>query len=203
MCRLWVGVLAGTAVLALAAGQQAGAQGKSDPPGVPVEAKLVAKKKTYTLDLGGKTVAEFKQALKDQRYPPAPAVDLVLELRNTSDKDVKVWTSGDPVRVMLNLKGKEAVNEVLKGIALTTIFIVPKTVTLAPGKSVAIPIKSLAHGMRNASHRSYWLEPGEYTLTASLHTAVSPFPKGSKEAGEGFGRVTLTTPPIKLTVEGK
>jgi hypothetical protein len=207
MYRLWVSLIAGMALPLLTAGA-VGAQGKSEPPGVPVQAKLIAKKATYTLDLGGKSAAEFKQAVKDAekngRYPQAPAVELVLELRNTGDRDVRVWTSGDPVRLMLDLKGKDAVNETLKGIAFTRIFMVPKATTLAPGKSVEIPINSLSYGMRGASHRSYWLEPGEYTLTASYQTGVSPAPKGSKDTGDGsFGRVTLTTAPLKLKVEGK
>src|SRR5437764_484487 len=97
--RTWLA--AAVAVLPLAGwfAGQAGAQGKSEPAGVPVEAKLVAKKATYTVDLGGKTAEEFRQGLKDAektgRYPPAPPVDLVLELRNTGDKEVQVWTSGD------------------------------------------------------------------------------------------------------------
>jgi hypothetical protein len=104
---------------------------------------------------------------------------------------------------MLDLKGKDAVNEALKGIAFTLEFRVPKSTTLAPGKSVEIPIKTLSYGMRGASHRSYWIEPGEYTLTATYQTAVSPAPKGSADAENGFGKVALTTAPIKLKVEGK
>ncbi len=206
MYRLGAGLLGGVALPLLMAGAGA-AQGKSEPPGVPVQAKLLAKQTTYTLDLGGRSPAEFRQALKDAakdgRYPPAPAVDLVLELRNTGDKEVQVWTSGDPVRLMLDLKGKGAVNEALKGIAFTTIFIMPKATTLAPGKSVEIPIKGLAYGMRGASHRSYWLEPGEYTLTASYQTAVAPAPKGSADAQGGFGKVVLTSAPVKLQVKAK
>jgi hypothetical protein len=212
MYRLCVSLLAGAAVLALPAagwggGAKGAAKGKSDPPGAPVEAKLVAKKSAYPLDLGGKSAAEFRQALKEAektgRYPAAPAVDLVLELKNTSDKEVQIWTSGDPVRLMLDLKGKAAVNEALKGIAFTLEFRMPKATVVAPGKSVEIPIKQLSYGMRGASHRSYWLEPGEYTLTASYQTGVSPAPKGSTPAEGGFGKVMLTTAPIKLKVEAK
>jgi hypothetical protein len=207
MYRLCLELLAGAAVMALPLAGPVAAQVKSDPPGVPVEAKLVARKNAYPLDLGGKTAAEFRQAIKDAektgRYPPAPGVDLILELRNTGDKEVQIWTSGDPVRLMLNLQGKGALNEALKGIAFTTIFIMPKAATIAPGKSIAIPIKSLQYGMRGAANRSYWLEPGEYTLTATFFTAVSPAPKGSAQATNGFGQVALTTAPLKLKVEAK
>ena len=205
--RLCVSLLAGATVAALALAGRVAGQGKSDPPGVSVEAKLVAKTTTYPLDLGGKTAAEFRQEIKDAeksgRYPAAPAVDLVLELRNTGDKEIQVWTRGDPVRLMLDLKGPAALNEALKGIAFTTIFMMPKAQTLAPGKSVTIPIKGFNYGRRGAANRSYWLEPGEYSLTATYYTAVAPAPKGSAEAMNGFGKVALTTAPLKLKVEAK
>src|SRR6516162_8193894 len=67
---------------------------KSDPKGAPIQATLTAKKTTFKLDLGGKTAEEFNKTIKDEKYPPAPAVDMVLELKNTSDKDVEVWISG-------------------------------------------------------------------------------------------------------------
>lgn len=202
-----VGLLAVAAVAGLLLAGTVRGQARSDPPGVPVEAKLVAKTTTYTLDLAGKTAAEYRQAIKDAaktgRYPAAPNVDLALVLRNTSDKVVQVWTSGDPVRLMLDLKGPGAVNEALRGIAFTTIYMLPKATTLAPGKSVEIPIKALSYGRREAANRSYWLESGDYTLTATYTTAVSPAPKGSADANNGFGRVALTTAPIKLKVQAK
>jgi hypothetical protein len=206
--RLCVALLTGAVVLALPAlGWGRGEKGEAKGKGGPVEAKLIAKKSTYPLNLGGMSAEEFRQTIKAAektgRYPAAPAVELVLELKNTSDKEVQVWTSGDPVRLMLDLKGKGAINEALKGIAFTTIFIMPKAVTVPPGKTVEIPIKALSYGMRGASHRSYWTEPGDYTLTASYQTGVSPAPKGSTPADMGFGKVTLTTAPIKLKVEGK
>src|SRR5262245_10202401 len=66
-------------------------KGRTEPPGVALEARLLVKKDTYVLDLGGKTAEEFRQVLKQVRsisqYPPVPALDLELELRNTSDKE--------------------------------------------------------------------------------------------------------------------
>ena len=50
---------------------------------------------------------------------------------------------------------------------------------------------------------AYWTEPGEYTLTASLKSGISPAPKDSKDTRDGFGVVTFTTEPIKIKVEGK
>jgi hypothetical protein len=183
---------------------------KKDAPkaaDLPIKAKLIAKKDTYTLDLGGKSVEEFNQALKDAektgKYPPAPAVELTLELTNTSDKDVKLWVEGDPNQVMLTLKGPDAVT-VAKKAAFTADFRGPKTMTLAPGKSYTVAVNSLQFGFRGASQAAYWLKPGEYTLSASYSTAISPAPKDSKEAGEpGFGLATVTSEPIKIKVEAK
>jgi len=193
--------------MSLAAWAEKKDEAKSDPEGVPVEAKLVVKKDSYKLDLGGKSADEFRKLLKDAeqtgRYPNAPEVDLVLELRNTGDKDLKLWTKGDPVKIDLVLKGDGAVNMPLKGRAFTLEFRLPEAETLAAGKTISFPIKSLAHGFRGTSSHSYWIEPGEYTLTASFITAVSPAPKGSKDAGEGFGNVVLTSAPVKIKVEKK
>src|SRR5579871_6725889 len=88
-------------LLVAAAGDDSGAaekpKGKTDPAGVALEAKLAAKKKTYTLDLGGKTSDEFQKELKTAkktgRYPQPPVVDLVLEVKNTGKQDVHVWVS--------------------------------------------------------------------------------------------------------------
>ncbi len=43
-------------------------------------------------------------------------------------------------------------------------------------------------------------EGGEYSITATYSTAVSPAPKGAKEEGEGFGRVLVPTLPVKIKV---
>src|SRR5262249_36455430 len=122
---------------------------KSDPPGVPVEARLVATKATYKLDLGGKSAEEFRKLIADAektgRYPEPPAVELVLELKNTGDKDVQVWIGGDAVKLMLELKGPAAENVPLKGKAFTSDFRLPKPTTLKPGKTHEIKIAKLTY----------------------------------------------------------
>jgi hypothetical protein len=182
-------------------------KGKAGAKNLPLELKIVPKKATYVLDLGGRSAADFRNILKAAAdsgvYPPAPAVDLVLEIKNTSGKDIAVWINGDPTRLMLDLKGPGAVNSELKGLATTLEFRVPNAIKLAPGQSHKLEIKSLSHGMRGASHRSYWVEPGEYTLTASFLTGVSPPPPGAQKADDGFGVVTLTSAPVTLKVEAK
>ena len=134
--------------------------------------------------------------------PRPPAVDLAVEIKNTSDKPVKVWAKGDPVVLTLTLKGKGAVN-IDPPLAFTQEFRIPEAVEIAPGKTHTIPVKSLTSGFRGRRTTRYWTEPGEYELVATLKTGVSPAPKGAKEGMDGFGLVTLTSAPFKLTVEEK
>lgn len=180
---------------------------KADPPATPLELTVTGKTTRYALDLGGRTADEFKTAIgtaaKAGRRPPAaPAVDLSVEVRNTSDKPVTVWVTGDPVVLTLTLKGRGAMN-VAPPLAFTEEFRSPMGVEIAAGKTHTIPVKALVSGYRGAAHWAYWLEAGEYELTATLKTGVSPAPKGAKDANDGFGAVTLTSAPLKLTVEAK
>jgi hypothetical protein len=180
---------------------------KTEPKGVPIQATLTAKKSEYEVDLGGKSAEEVRKQIRDARepshYPAAPEVDLALELKNTGDKEIRIWVGGDQTQLTLALKGTAAVNTEIKGLFLTQELRGPEVVTLAPGKSHKLEIKKLSYGHRGASHRSYWLAAGEYALTASYRTGVSPSPKDAKDAGEGFGQVTATSAPVKLKVKKK
>ena len=180
--------------------------GKTDPPGVPLEAVLKAKLDTYTLDLGGKTAAEFRKQIESGgetgNYPEAPKVDLVLELKNTGSEAVQVQAFGTENTVELKLNGPGAITEPLKRRITNKLRIAPKAITLEPGKSVSVPITSLMFGFKG-SHRAWWVEPGKYTLSASYKTSVSPRPKDARDAGGGFGAVTVTSAPVPLKVEAK
>lgn len=201
LVALAVCLLAGTV---RAAGAKPAA-GKTDPPGVPVEAVLKAKQKTYKLDLGDKTAAEFQKdldaAATTRTYPAVPTVDLVLVLRNTGKDEIKIQMGGTNNIITLDLRGPGAVKIPWRGIT-NKLIILPRPVTLAPGKSVEVPIKSLSFG-RKGAFRAYWTKPGKYTLTARYKTAVSPVPKGATDNGKGFGDVTVTSAPVALKVEAK
>src|SRR5262249_36678185 len=163
---------------------QEGAKAKDKP----VKATLVANKATYKLDLDGKSAEDFQKLLKETakaggNFPPAPTVDLALELKNTTDKDLKICIGGDRTSLDLELKGKGAESVVAQRF-FTRIFIGPKVLMLAAGKSHTIPIKSLQYGYRGVKNRAYWTLPGTYTLTASFQTAINPAPKDAKDAGE-------------------
>jgi hypothetical protein len=201
--------LPGSLALLLLCGAARADETKKDEPkpaDLPIKAKLIAKKDTYSLDLGGKTAEEYRKALKEAeptgKVPDAPAVELSLELTNTSDKEVQFWVSGDPVQVVLDLKGDGALTLTPRR-AFTREFRVPKPMALAPGKSHTIPINALQFGTRGVAQQAYWTQPGEYTLGASFNTAISPAPKGSKEGENGFGRVVIAAEPIKIKVESK
>jgi len=176
-------------------------------PRPPLEAKLVAAKTTYQLDLGGATADDFKKSIeagskKGERLPPTPAVDLMLELTNTTDKDLTFHHKGDPGQIELELKGKGAIMAKPR-LAFTTDFRLPSSMTLEPGKKTTIKISSLTYGFRGASQMAYWTEPGEYTLTVKFHTSIKPAPKGTKAGQDGFARTIVASEPIKVTVEEK
>ncbi|HYH68032.1 MAG TPA: hypothetical protein VD866_25275 [Urbifossiella sp.] len=210
---MFAAVLAAGAVVAGgSAADEPTAAPKSVPPGVPLTVTITGKAK-YVFDPAPLTAEAYKKAVEDAakpgkkfggfggKLPAPPAVDLTVELKNTSDKAVTVWKSGDPVVLTLNLSGKGSFN-LDPPIAMTQEFRIPQELTLDAGKSFSFPVKQLKSGTRGVTHYSYWTAPGEYELTATLRTGVRPVPKGATE-NDGFGVVTLTSPAFKLTVEGK
>src|SRR5262249_34865551 len=124
-------LLTGTAVLFMTAMLAVADKSSADEAKkvkLPVTAKLVAKETKDKIGRGGRSADEFKKALeeveKTGKTPTPPAVDLVLEITNTSDKEVKLWEKGDPVFVTLKLEGPGAIN--VKGRrAFTTDFRIP------------------------------------------------------------------------------
>jgi len=175
---------------------------KTEPPGVPLEAKIVVKKDTYTLDLNGKTADQFETQVKQQAQNrdgnslPAPLVDLVFELRNTSNKEltIEVVSMTAP---SLQLKGPGAIEGMYTG-AVPYVVLVPRPVKIPAGQTWSYPIRNLQSGFYGSL--SYWTKPGEYTLTASYVLGVSPSPRDIKPDAKGFGRVRVISAPVKLKV---
>ena len=197
--------------IAFAAGAVASAEekkpvGRVKPAGAPIELSIVCKVSEYELDLGGKTGEEYAKmitAAKEMggRMPATPKVDLKLVVKNTSDMAISVHKSGDSVVLDLELKGKGAVSAA-PNLAFTTDFRLPQAVEIAAGKSVEFPLTTLTSGFRGASKFAYWTAPGEYELIATWKSAVSPAPEGS-DVNDGFGTVTATSAPFKITVVEK
>jgi hypothetical protein len=169
-----------------------------DPPDCPLQAKLIANRKQYELDLGGLRPAEFSQEILFG-HPPTPLVELSLELRNTGNKPLTIRRHGIRLdQPTFYLVGPGAMNffelpENTQVIGVNE----PKTpsIVLAPGATYTCRIVSLGN-----SDRAYWLLPGDYNLYARCDGAISPTPKRADDAGDGYGYVTLRTPPVKLGV---
>jgi hypothetical protein len=199
------------AVLALALGVTAGEpstreRGRTEPAGVTLELKLVSRKDTYPLDLGGRSADEFRKLLKDgagnEKLPPPPRVQMEAQLTNVGGEDLKVWVSGDPTEMTLEFAGQGIVT-----IQARKYFgdepIPPREVKLAPGEKYPFPISSLTHGYRGVAKQSYWLEAGDIRIAAAFKTGVSPAPKGARVLRDNFGLVTVTSPHLDLTIEEK
>jgi hypothetical protein len=192
-------LLAAAFLFALAASASA----DDKKPEGPLALRLVAKKNEYKFDGGGKTPAEYKKYLEELaqaakkgglvRAPKPPAVDLVLQIVNTSKEEVTVHVGGDPNVYAFELTGGAGEVAMNSGLAFTREFRIPKAVTLAPGKSYDIPVKQLSDGLRGASRYVYWTGPGEYKLSATYTLAD---PNGGKGA-------TLKSEPVKITVTEK
>ncbi|HEX4610655.1 MAG TPA: hypothetical protein VH092_20865 [Urbifossiella sp.] len=202
-------VLAGLFVSGAGADEPKG--GKAGPPGTPLAVTITGKAK-YAFDPGSLSPEAYRKTIEDAarpdkklpfgtKLPVPPEVDLVVELKNTSDRPVTMWANGDPVVLTLTLSGKGAYN-LDPPIAMTREFRIPQEIKLDAGKTHALPVKMLKSGTRGVTHYGYWTGPGEYELTATLKTGVSPAPKGA-QVNDGFGVVTLTSAPFKLSVEGK
>ncbi len=175
--------------------------GQALPETTPLEATLEGTAK-YTLDLGGATAEEFEKSLKGEKVPNPPKVELKLVLKNTSKETIKVWVGGDSVKVDLKLTGKGAATA--KPLLMTTAdFKLPVAKEIEAGKTLELPIKALAGGMRNIGEYAYWTKVGEYELVATISTAVNPAPKGAADGGDGFGLAQVASKAFKITVEEK
>lgn len=178
----------------------------TEPRGVPLDATLTAREATYALDLGGVKPETFRRQIAEGDstgvYPLTPRVDLQLEIRNTSRKEIQVRFRGTRQIILLYLEGPGAVSVTYKRRTTDRTFSPGEAITIGPGKSQTLRITTLTYGVRDGQG-AYWTEPGDYTLTASFRTEVAPAPPGSKDAGNGFGIVTVTSPPLPIKVTGK
>lgn len=163
----------------------------------PLTAKLVVKQDTYTIP-DGQQGEKFRDSLKDLKLgtiPAPPAVDLVFEITNPTDKPITIVTGSDAGALTLDLQGPGAVNfSPLR--PMTREFRLGKQVEIAPGKTYEIPIAKLQFGMRGVSSQAHWTEPGEYTLGATFRW---PDPAGVDGALPKVWKVTAE--PVKLTVK--
>jgi hypothetical protein len=165
------------------------------PPAAPLtlEAKLVLGKDTYTIT-ADQTGDQFRRritaAARGGTMPAPPEVDMTLELRNTGTAPTTFAVDSDASYVTLVLAGPGAVTAD-SNMAMTMEFRMGRPLTLAPGQTHTIPIKSLRFGVRGISKQAYWTEPGEYTLTAS-YTTHPP--------NQNDQQTTIAAPAVKVQV---
>ncbi len=124
--------------------------------------------------------------------PLPPEVDMQLEVRNTSGREMTLLVGRGRSEVELKLDGPGAMT--VQG-GLPAIVERPNEITLGPDKVHTIAIRRLQHGP-NGGKGSYWTEPGEYTLTATFKA------REKTESGE-TSPIEVTSPPVKIKVESK
>ena len=136
----------------------------------------------------------------DQGPPEAPQVDMTLRIINRSKQRIDFWSDGDAVTVTLRLEGLGAVTAPMP-VMHTMEMRPPKVVTLGPGETFDVPISKLEFGERGDSVRAYWTRPVDYSIVPSLETAVRPAWPSTTADGDGFGRVMLAGPPLRIHVD--
>jgi hypothetical protein len=166
------------------------------------------------------SAAEYRAALQPgPDCPPPPEVELQLRLTNYSRQKMVLRVRGSKNSFGFHLQGPEAVLVPMPRAAATASRIMPQEeVVLEPLQSLTLmDISSLTSsgGLGGAAPRAavtsnmaallpraaYWIESGDYTLSAEYKLWVSPAPPGSSEIHDGFGAVSLRTPKLRLHVE--
>ena len=175
----------------------------------PLRLTLHARTAVYALDLGGQAPHEYRAALVAQAHEfgilgpgfspdgkaskPTPQVDLALEIRNTSPRDVEFEVGGGDL-LTLHVFGPDLFRIERPGDAMPNPGREPprpKRIKLAPGESYFESVTRLetAHPLRVC--RWYWTQPGEYTVVAMWQL---PGP------GRPDGGPVYQSNPVTLTV---
>jgi hypothetical protein len=176
----------------------------------PLRLTLHARTDVYALDLGGRAPHEYRAELDagardfmlrgpgfvpgGHTLKPAPPVDLELEIRNNSPRDVE-FDLGGADQLTLNMFGPELVRiDGPRHAALGPCREpppLPKHVRLAPGESYFEPVTQLEAPHPVHLCRWYWLRPGKYTVEATWHLPGPGLPNGGS---------VLQSNPVTLTV---
>jgi hypothetical protein len=152
----------------------------------PLRLTLHARTTVYALDLGGQAPDEYRAALVAQVHDfgvhgpgfspdgqaakPTPQVDLELEIRNTSPRDVEFDVGGFGDLLTLQVFGPDLFRIERPGDAMLDPGrepARPKRVKLAPGESYFEPVTRLETSHPHRVCRWYWTQPGEYTVVAT------------------------------------
>lgn len=175
---------------------------QKNPADAPLKLRLIAKKTAHKLDLDGKSEKEYREMLEKRaaqgNLPAPPAIDIVVELTNTSDKDVKVWIGAEGRSTPeLILTGPGAVNHHQR--TQNDNKLVPvRTIVIAPGKTHEFVYKNLQYGFEGRSQVSYWTKSGDYELAAKFGAIYNPPPKGVKTPN-AIAELKSNTIKLKVT----
>src|SRR5262249_16712021 len=136
-----------------------------EAPSVSLEAELTASKDAQMLDLGGKKPEQFARLIQRGSLPPRQKVDLLLTIRNTSNRTL---TLEPHLGFEFHLVGAGAMNhpEIPRqtGVGPEDGSERPKPVVLEPEGSYSVSINTLDN--YDDCRRTYWLLPGKYTIHA-------------------------------------
>lgn len=129
-------------------------------------------------------------AVKVERDGPkeSPAIQLALELRNTTDRPMRVWVAGPPTELTLDLRGPGAHSVPARSATEAK----AESAVLRPGEVHLIHVNSLIDGRRSW----FWTKPGDYTLTAEFTTRV-------EVSGLATRRITARSKPFPIHVPAK
>jgi hypothetical protein len=175
------------------------------PAGLPLELRIInSSLEAYEVDSRGDPFYKFQEKIKKaveggiRLYPTK--VEMELEFKNTGTSAVQIWVGGDSTLLTLNLQGNGARTAEVKPTPSNKV-IPPVVVKIPAGKSHRIPLTELAYGFRNESIYAYITETGQYHLSATFRTAISPAPKKPLRLfDKGFGEIQLKSAPIAFRV---
>jgi hypothetical protein len=126
-------------------------------------------------------------AMVERVHKDMPEVPLTLELRNSSDRTLRVWVAGPQAELTLEVRGPGTVRVPLTKEPEAQ----PRAVLLAPGETYSLRIAPAMDG-----HRSWPLtKPGDYTVTAQLTTSASA-------PGMSSRRITVRSQPLAIHIDG-
>jgi hypothetical protein len=117
--------------------------------------------------------------------PEAQAVDFTLRITNDSKEAAVLKVGGDESEMVLHLEGKGALN-VDNMMMFTADYRFGKSVTLASGESMDLPVKSLASGKRGVAKAAFFTETGDHKLSATFTSMREGGPLSLKAAAVGF-----------------
>ncbi len=161
-------------------------------PEGPVALKLVAKTDKYKFDGGGKTPDEYKKHLEElakdetgQQKPKPPAVDIVLELTNTSKEEVTIYVGGDSNVYTFELTGGDRRGGDEQRLGVHGRFQVAEGGHAGGGQELRNSGEATFRRQPRASRYVYWTGPGDYKLNVTYRsptrTATRRLPSRAKK----------------------